>query len=203
MLQRKGKYMLTTRPLSNHHLNYPLLQWGHIHFHTEGQMSPKNRSDTLQDTIHSTWRCRTDLTTHASSLHPSTRATKTTHTSRGWGDLGTELHLVPSTFFFSHQFWDTREWHIEVGQSLHLQPTTVYTKRRLIPTKTQHPTEGRGKHLSQYIQWCTPILTSRPSSHFLNALATPVLLRAAVLFMQKQNKQHTLRQKLTPPWLIQ
>lgn len=40
---QRGWYRLTTSPLRYHHLKYPLLQWGHSHYHTEGQLSPETR----------------------------------------------------------------------------------------------------------------------------------------------------------------
>lgn len=142
-----------------------------IHFFSEDTTTiiqrakcPLRQGDKLQDNTHSPWRCRTDipLIPH----HASTRTTKTTHTSRGWGVLGTELHLVPSPFFLAHPFWDTNEWHIEAGQSLHLHPHCLHqmeTDTSEDTASTQTDVSGR---LCQYNRWRILILTSRPRSHF-------------------------------------
>lgn len=157
--------MLTTSPLSNHHLKYPLLQWGHNHYHTEGQTSPETQGDKLQDTIHSPWRCRTDILLIPHLRTPAQEPRRQRTLLEGRGVLGTELYLVPSSCLthFETQASDT----LKQAKAC-IYPSTVYTKWRLIPEKTQHPPKQKVvTDISQYNRWRILILTSRPRSHFL------------------------------------
>lgn len=96
-----------------------------------GPKSPEKQRDKLQDT-YSTWWCRTD-TTHSSSLHPSTRSTKTTHTPEGGEFWALSYTWSPSSHF--HCFLPI------------LRQLTHWSRPKLAPTpnedwypeKTQNP----------------------------------------------------------------
>ena len=126
--------MLTTSPLSSHHLKY--LQWGHNHFHTEGQTSPETQGDKRQDptttittTTHATWRCRTDLplTPHLCIPAQDPWRQRTLLEGGVFWALSYTWSLPPSC-------WDTSDDTLKQAKACTENP-----KWRLIPEKTQHP----------------------------------------------------------------
>lgn len=162
-------------------------------------MSPETRGDKLQDTTHSTCRCRTDIPLIPRRRIPAQEPRRAT--SRGWwggGGLGTELHLGPSPcFFFPRTHFETQANDtLKAGQSLHQQPRhppTVYTQRRLIPEKTQHPPKQKVEtDIAVQPTDCILILTSRH-------LQKPwPFLYCFGRRNKNPFKQHTLRHSLAP-----
>lgn len=87
-----------------------------------GPNVPWDTGDKLQDTTHSTWRCRTDIPLIPHLRIPAQepwRQRTLLECGEFWA-LSYTWALPPSSFLI--HFCDTSEWHIEAGQSLHLQP---------------------------------------------------------------------------------
>lgn len=181
----KGKYMLTTSPLSNHHLNFALLQWGHNNYHTKRQTSPEKQGDKQQqqqDTSTPTWRLGLipPLMPHLRTPAPEPRRLRTLLEGGEFGALSYTWSLPPSSFLTC--FWDTSEWHIDVGHSLHQQPTESGTKEDTRPPKQ------RVVAVHQATQ--STFLTRRGPSCTVKGRAV-------------RHKQHTVQHSLTPSWLTQ
>lgn len=137
MLRGRGRHTLTTSPISSHHLKYPLLQWGHNHFHTEGQTSPETQGDKLQDTTHSTWRCRTDspLIPHLRTPAQEPRRQRTLLEGGEFWALSYTRSLPPSPL---PPFLPTLS-HKRMTHWNRPKLATTPPLWRLIPEKTQHP----------------------------------------------------------------
>lgn len=102
----------------SNHLKHPLLQWGHNHFHTEGQQSPEKQGRSRTDSTHFPIPA-SQLRGHEDNAH-----------YQGWRVVGTELHLVPPPRFETKKATDTRQ------QGSKRAPTP---NEDWHPVKTQHP----------------------------------------------------------------
>lgn len=154
--------MLTTSPLSNHHLQYPLLQWGHNHYHTEGQMSPETQGDTLQDTSHPTWRCRTDIPLILHLCIPAQEPRRQRTLLEGgeiWA-LSYTWSLPPRCprppFFFILRHKRVTHWS---------RPKLASANHHCLHQMETDTSEDTASTRHQHNRWRILTLTSRPRSH--------------------------------------
>lgn len=125
----RGRYMLTTSPLSNHHVKHPLLQWRHNHFHTEGQNLLRNKGISYKTPTQHDDVGLIPPIPHLCIPAQDPRRQRTllgVASSGHWATLGPP----PPTFTVSYPFWDKSNWHIEAGQSLHQHQMKTDTQRR-------------------------------------------------------------------------
>lgn len=177
----RGRYMLTTSPLSNHHVKHPLLQWRHNHFHTEGQNLLRNKGISYKTPTQHDDVGLIPPIPHLCIPAQDPRRQRTllrVASSGHWAILGPP----PPTITVSYPFWDT----------LKQAKACTNTKWRLIPREDTASTQT---DIFRYHRWRIPVLCRATTSDLSKPLP---ILYCFGLSIARPLPQTTYFRKYTP-----